>query len=330
MEFKEYSSIENSYRQKTIQHAFEQFPKMQYVVQEKVHGANFSFWYNHESKTLLCGKRSGFIPDGENFYNHTRVLTKYQDKLMELGQFLESDFVLYGEIYGGKYLHEDVPKFDIKSVQKEVQYCPDVDFIAFDMKYNDDFISPYWMNDTLDMFDIPRSPILMEGSLGDCLKYPNDFSSKIPQQLHNLPELESNITEGTVIKSVIPKRMHNGSRLVFKNKNEKFNEKSSEKKSPSLPREISELAASHIVAVAPYIVENRLRNVLSKIGEVTNKDFGKINGHFAKDIIEDYRKENESFEELNKEDRHRVTSFVLNETSGMIRTNLVNILDGAF
>jgi len=95
MEFKEYSSIENAYRQKEIQRAFEQYPEMKYVVQEKVHGANFSFWYNHSDKTIKCAKRSGFIVGEENFFNHKKVLAKYQDQLLEMGELIGANYTLF-------------------------------------------------------------------------------------------------------------------------------------------------------------------------------------------------------------------------------------------
>lgn len=42
MKFKKYGSIENSYRHKTVQIAQLEFGREEFVVQEKVHGSNFS------------------------------------------------------------------------------------------------------------------------------------------------------------------------------------------------------------------------------------------------------------------------------------------------
>jgi hypothetical protein len=42
-----------------------------------------------------------------------------------------------------------------------------------------------------------------------------------------------------------------------------------------------------------YNTEQRVSNVISKIGQVTNKDFGKILGLTVQDILEDFTKETE-------------------------------------
>lgn len=47
MRFKKYSEIENSYRKKNIDIIVaEKLDKGEFVVQEKAHGANLSFWYD--------------------------------------------------------------------------------------------------------------------------------------------------------------------------------------------------------------------------------------------------------------------------------------------
>ena len=54
-----------------------------------------------------------------------------------------------------------------------------------------------------------------------------------------------------------------------------------------------------------YITINRLNNVVSHIGEVTlPKDFGKLSGLFAKDILDDFIKEHgESYLALDKSEQ---------------------------
>ncbi|MBW2739846.1 MAG: hypothetical protein JRE64_13595, partial [Deltaproteobacteria bacterium] len=65
MRFRKYFDIENSYRKKFLDIlAVEKLDKGEFVVQEKAHGANLSFWY--DGKDLKSAKRSSFIQD--NFY----------------------------------------------------------------------------------------------------------------------------------------------------------------------------------------------------------------------------------------------------------------------
>ena len=44
--------------------------------------------------------------------------------------------------------------------------------------------------------------------------------------------------------------------------------------------------------IAKYITENRLNNVVSKIGTITQKDFGKLLGLYSKDVLEEFNLQN--------------------------------------
>jgi hypothetical protein len=46
------------------------FDKEQYIVTEKVHGANFSFhvYRTEDGIQIKCAKRTGYIEDGEKFF----------------------------------------------------------------------------------------------------------------------------------------------------------------------------------------------------------------------------------------------------------------------
>lgn len=60
MEFKKYNSIENSYQDDFISSIIEQgFGDLEYVVQEKVHGANLSFIT--DGHKILSAKRTELI-----------------------------------------------------------------------------------------------------------------------------------------------------------------------------------------------------------------------------------------------------------------------------
>ena len=60
MRFRKYLDIENSYRKKFLDIVVaEKLDKGEFVIQEKAHGANLSFWY--DGKDLKSAKRGGFI-----------------------------------------------------------------------------------------------------------------------------------------------------------------------------------------------------------------------------------------------------------------------------
>ena len=69
--------------------------------------------------------------------------------------------------------------------------------------------------------------------------------------------------------------------------------------------------------------------MLSKFGEVTNKDFGKINGLFVKDVVEEFVKESE----VNIRDIDNwkiINKSVTKLTAEIVRDNFLNIVDGRF
>ena len=68
-QFTKFPSLENTYRQKEIDKILMMNIKDKWVVTEKVHGANFSFWVYKDSDSgkvdIKCAKRSGWIEEGE-------------------------------------------------------------------------------------------------------------------------------------------------------------------------------------------------------------------------------------------------------------------------
>ena len=177
MEFKRYSSIENSYRKRFLDKIIEEGHGGEtFVVQEKCHGSNFSMYISKDQ--IRCAKRSGFIKENESFFNYEKVLDKYEPNLRTLFNKLNKNndiesVVVFGELYGGNYPHKDVPNVDVKAVQKGVYYNPDQDFIAFDIKVNGLYLDVESANIQFLENNIPYTKTLFEGSLEDCLKYPN-------------------------------------------------------------------------------------------------------------------------------------------------------------
>lgn len=335
MEFKKYHSIENSYRKRFIDKIVEEgHSGLEYVVQEKIHGANFSFWMD-QAKTE-CAKRSAFVKEGEGFFDFQDVKKKYYQNMRDLFQSFYNEgasvVAVFGELYGGEYPHPDIPKNNQKAIQKGVYYAPYQDFIAFDLKLDGLYMSVDFANEVFEKFGIPYVKTLFRGSLDDCLAYDNEYQTTISKE-HDLPEIEGNVCEGNVIRPVDPVFMWSGERLILKNKNEKFTEKQKQKPKGKQKKQvnISAEAKGAIDLASQYITENRLRNVLSKFGEVGQKDFGKVMGLFTQDIIEDFMKDNEDMlESLEKKERKMVTKSVGQNAAKLLRSNFLNILDGEF
>lgn len=338
MDFKKFNSIENSYRDKFLDMVKKELLHSgEFVVEEKVHGANFSFWFDGEH--FRCAKRSGFLAGTEeqNFAGAATVLKEHLNRLKALYSHLKFKYpemevmTVYGEIIGGSYPHPDVPKTpNATRVQKGVLYCPHNDFYAFDIVIDDLYLNEDEKCEALDQHDFLYAKPLFKGSLDDCLAYPNQFQSHVPGWL-GLPEIDDNTCEGTIIRPAETKFLAGGSRVILKNKNDKFSEKQKQPdKSKSSMNSMEGPVLDVFSKISLYITENRLRNVLSHMGPITKKDFGRIAAAFNKDILDDYNKENHDLHILEKKQTKRVTKEITWLTTRLIRENFLNIIDGNF
>lgn len=332
MQFKKFNSIENSYQKDFVQAIFDRgFAEIDYVVQEKVHGANFSFITN--GKEVQAAKRTGIIAEKESFYNAQVVLEKYSERVLELFEYLSSDFDLhtltvFGELIGGGYPHKDLPIHkEAKLVQRGIYYHPENIFFAFDIRLNgEQYLGVELANSLFEQFGFVYADTLFQGSLRECLEYPNAFKSTLPAKF-GLPELEGNLCEGVVIRPIEPLFFNSGSRILLKNKNEDWSENNNyidKQLLQKLLREgeaLSEAAENLCQEAYKYISSNRLNNVMSKFGEVTPKrDYGKVLGMFNKDILTDFMKDNKAeYEALEKAEKKAVNKFV-NRQAGKLLT----------
>lgn len=296
MEFRKYTSIENSYDQDLIQLIIdENLSNETFVVQEKAHGGNLSIW-SDDGVNFKTAKRTAFLELDDKFYNHIAVLESLKPKLVQMWTLLNSKhqiehLTIFGEIIGGVYPHNEVTKDKTSiQVQKGVYYSPSNEFYAFDILLNNNlFLSIEEINNLFEQFEILYAKTLFKGTLKEVLEHPNTFQSTISKDL-NLPEIKENTCEGIVIKTLKNLNFSSGKRIILKNKNEKWAEREKNKKrrkKPALGEEVKVL----IEDIGSYVTENRLNNVISKIGEITQKDFGRIMRLFSKDVIDDFKKD---------------------------------------
>lgn len=326
--FKHYSSIENSYRTKQIDLIQELgLDKEEFVCTTKAHGSNFSVI--HQAGKLYYGKRSGLIKETENFYSYEAMLDREKKKFAALFKDLGRDGIIFGEICGGYYPHQDVEKYSEKCIQKGIYYSPKTEFYAFDL-YLDDYVNYDTATELFLKHNLLHAKSLFRGNPADCLAQSNVFEEPIPSWL-GYPKIENNFSEGLVIKPIENHYFGNGSRVILKNKNDKFSEIA---KGPRPPKNVNSALDPESESIydflSAYISENRLRNVLSKIGQVTNKDFGKISGLLVQDILSDGEKDGHGITELSNVQQKFLKSRIQKECGNLIRTNFVNIIDGKF
>ncbi len=171
MEFKKYNSIENAYQDDFINLIIDQgYSNIEYVVQEKVHGANLCFIT--DGQNILSAKRTELIPENEQFFNSKFVQEKYSSKILNVfrevsEQFNAKSMSIFGEIFGGGYPHPDMPKNDSsKLVQRGIYYCPTNDFYAFDILIdNEKYLDVETASQLFEKFGFVYAKPLFKGAL---------------------------------------------------------------------------------------------------------------------------------------------------------------------
>lgn len=336
VKFVGYPDIENAQQQGFIDKIKEQgYGNIPYVVFEKIHGGNSQVAYDIASGEFTYGKRSGFLGEGENFYNLEEAVSPYKDSIVRVAKWLISDLgefgqcvesvVVFGEICGGSYPHKDVVKDKHASrVQKAVFYSPCNVWFAFDIAYRLRgidrlfFLSGNKFIHYCAVAGIPMVPLVaVVNSLDIALSVPNDQESKV-YKTFGLPKLENNIMEGVVIRPAFVDVWIGYHRVIIKNKNTAFSEKKQAKKNEA-PVEVPEAVKKACEEVLQYITVNRVHNVISHVGEVTEKDIGKLIMETSKDVLVDYRKEYDSLDKLEKKEEKMVTKFMNGEVAKVVR-----------
>jgi len=338
MVFKRYNSIENSHRDKTIDHIREMgYDRGEWIATNKIHGANFSFFYDGDK--LRVAKRSGFIGNSDgSFFRSDRIVERYDSKVRAVYEYLKMGhpsfkiMAIRGELFGGSYPHADVDVVDHASrVQKGVYYTPDNEFYMFDIELDNYPVSDYVLEAVAFKFGFEFwSKPMYRGTFDEMLALDPVFIDPMPEKI-GLPVIPENYSEGFVLRPVEPKFFHSGSRCLLKHKNPSFSERS--KRTPKVKKVIPDHIANLMREIGTFCTENRLRNVMSHYGPVGQKEFGRLNGEFVKDCIKDFLNEpglKVRFLKLNKKEAKQVTKFCGSECAMIIRRNFLNIVDGNF
>lgn len=331
--FHKYPSIENSYREEFIEkiklHGYADQP---YCITEKIHGSNTQICYDVKKQEFEYGKRTCAIEVGEACYNVQNCFEEIKEAVVDLAIYLTltltkelASVTVYGEVFGGCYPHEDVKKDNKASkVQKGVYYSEHNKWKTFDIAYRliDDectyFLCGYDFFDACNAVGIDTVPLLkVADNLNLALEYPNNGESVVYKD-YNLPKLADNIMEGVVIKPWKADLWMSQTRVIIKNKSEKFKEKSHEKK-VNVQVEVPENVKKAMEEISAFVTEARVNNVVSHLGEVDIKDIGKVIGMTAKDALDDYNKEYGTLNTLEKTEEKMVTKYLQSEVAKVVR-----------
>ena len=281
--------------------------KIKWVVTEKLHGANYSFWTDG-SVVMSASRRGGWITPTNPFYGHKKpVFDRYESFIRELFTVAECQpgdtLTVFGELYGGTVL------------QKEIHYQTEMKYAAFDIFINgvpvdfDRFI--YLVNSV----GIPSVPLLAESdSLTDAASYHAIFQTNI---LHDdAISSISNEAEGVVIRPEKHLRTAKGERIILKNKNSKFDEphKVARNKAKNhgvghskedtakikfknhtstcfKPKKItlSEDEQKALDGLLLLMTEHMVSSTCGKVGELNDTNVKRITGQLAGEIIKQHK-----------------------------------------
>lgn len=288
--FVQYFSIENAYSEK-FRTKIREHPCSQkiWVATEKIHGINFSF--TTDGKQVRVAKRTSFLSPDEldSFYKCQDILEKYRVHILHLFTlFSASEVTVFGELFGGSY--PGIPS-QSKLIQKGIFYCPEHKFYAFDIRVDGNYLN---YDDAVKAFEtvgLFYAKPLFRGTLDEVLAWSEQHKSDITTipGYFNLPPIKDNRREGNVLRPVEFAQLFKGSTLILKDKNPAFSERAPKKVVKEAPPISSELEEALNDALR-YVTPQRYDNVVSKIGEVSSKDIGKLIGLISKDALEDFAK----------------------------------------
>ena len=326
MDFKRYNSITNSYDDEFIAKVKELSYDGPWYISEKIHGANCQLSVTEDGVEI--GGRNQ-ITDNELM---RQELLKYAEKASALfNSITVRRIILFGEFFGGQYPHKDVPRDkEAKKVQKGVWYSPHNHVLFFDLFIEPLTGKPYYANLSnfrylLGYFDIPRVGFKRLKTFEEALNYPNDELSEI-YKLYDLPEIENNIREGVVIRPETDLWIGD-TRVIIKNKNERFKEVWKERRPVVDQKELTEKQIDVLGDMLRYVTECRAVSILSHYGTSLSM---KVLGPFIKDmnteVIQEFEKYNNVFNSMEKTEIKEITRRVNKKVSEICKKVLTEQL----
>jgi Rnl2 family RNA ligase len=329
-----YEKIPESYNKWNLTESeYRTFKKTNWVVTEKIHGANFGIVT--DGSEVRFAKRKEFLHPDEYFFDYQSLNDKLVAQAKEIFKILDVEWnrllrvSVYGELFGGEYPHPHVPKVPhVQAVQTGIYYSPKIEFCAFDIaieeKGNSLAIVYMDYDKALNLFQqvgmMGAEPLFI-GRYEEALAYNLQFDSTIPALL-GLPKLPfRNPAEGIVIKPVTSIYIETAKgriRPILKLKIPEFAEDSrfhqatkwTYQKAPPLPKPTQELSIESELSqeMLALVTETRLSNVISKIGRVSASDGERkrqLVQLLMQDVLETFNEEWESiFGALADESQH--------------------------
>lgn len=184
-------------------------PYLSFVALEKLHGAHLSILVKKGKKSefkVQAACRSSLLHPEDDFFGYQAVLAKCTPLAFELFRILAAKdatpwrLQIHGELVGGYYPCEGVEAVEgVEPVQRRVHYCPDLEFVALDVRVDGRMLDWEDADQYLSDAGFRRAPVLARGDLQAVLKLPVEYPTWFPSSL-GLPPIDGNLAEGIVIR----------------------------------------------------------------------------------------------------------------------------------
>ena len=319
------------------------FKKTDWIVTEKIHGANFCLISDGE--IISFAKRKAILSPGDDFFGYQLLQDWLKAKTLAIFHRIKQFYpdtqqiAIYGELFGGKYPHSEVkinPQVD--AIQTGVYYSPNIEFMAFDIARINSRQERYYLDidtfiDLCNYASLSYTPILFRGKYQQALAHKIEFTTTIPP-LFNLPPLAiDNIAEGIVIKpasNLFIETIKGKLRPVLKIKHPRFAEDKRFHQAKKWSRDRDWQQQQSIKITDELLIEeasnlitiNRLDNLISKLGKATfnnKKQRAYILKLYVKDVIEDLETNlNIVFANINNDIQTKVMSHIEREAKKAI------------
>ena len=281
MEWHKWTEIENLETEKRkVSKSFQYANSIKnWVVTEKIDGTNFGLNITKEdfqfnSRNQLLGKMSLFY----NIYSNIdmfKPLIEFAQKEI-IGRDAIEQVTFQGEYFGQKVLNRIDYRIPYSYRLFGMYYVIDGTKQTCSFEHLESVLKHCGLSDKL-------VPILETVTHFDkAIQYPNNKPSTFNEKIE---------MEGIVIMPYSIPYNYEGYDLIFKNKNQAFEEKSHRGKKE--PEEIDDSILALKEKFKDYITESRMYSVISKIGKpVSEKDYGKYVNPFIEDAYKDFLKDN--------------------------------------
>lgn len=293
--FKKYPSLTNHYRADDIHYWLGINPGLAqatYGIQEKIHGANISFYISAD-EVVACSRNRRLPPD-EGFYDLPNVRKQYDEEWLELQAYAKKHKTiirLYGELFGD-------------GIQQGVDYGNKKQILFFDARIGGTWLSVEefltFMEEDVQQPYMIVPQLAVVSTLQEALAFQTEITSVL-----TVGDKVDNEMEGVVIKPYkFVQEDNQGSIFRIKKKNDAFKEKVHRKKPPP---DIDQSLLDLQEEFATYLTDMRLQGIFSKFGMIWKpRQIGEYIKYMMDDAMEEFLADNPSVKDLPKKTRKTI------------------------